>query len=59
LLGSRSIHNRKVFLYMVNSVFVEVTYTSDNIASDLERVETFNSLDNLNAYLEKDFKNAF
>ncbi len=59
MLGSRMRNDRKVFLYMVKSTFVEVMYKNDSIEKEAERLEVFNNLNHLNQYLEKEFKTSF
>ena len=59
MLGSRMRNDRKVFLYMVKSTFVEVMYKNDSIEKEAERLEVFKNLNHLNQYLENDFKTTF
>jgi hypothetical protein len=59
MLGTRHRNERKVYLYMVKDFFVEVTYQRDDMDLQPEKLETFGNLDNLNAYLEKEFRTAF
>jgi hypothetical protein len=59
MLGTRVRSGRKVFLYMLKDFFVEVTYRRDDIDMEPEKIDTFSDLDNLNAYLERDFRAAF
>ena len=59
MLGSRMRNDRKVFLYMVKSTFVEVMYKNDSIEKEAERLEVFNNLNHLNQYLENEFKATF
>jgi len=59
MLGSRMRNNRKVFLYMVKSTFVEVMYKNDSIEKEAERLEVFSNLNQLNQYLESEFKATF
>jgi hypothetical protein len=59
MLGSRMRNDRKVFLYMVKSTFVEVMYKNDSIEKEAERLEVFSNLNRLNQYLEKDFRTTF
>ncbi len=59
MLGSRMRNDRKVFIYMVKSTFVEVMYKNDSIEKDAERVQIFNNLGHLNQYLEREFKASF
>ena len=59
MLGSRVRKDRKVFLYMVKNLFVEVVYRNDSIELEAEKLAIFNNLNHLNQYLEKEFKTAF
>jgi hypothetical protein len=59
MLGSRIRQGRKVYLYMLRDFFVEVIYQNDNTDMTPERVQTFSSISNLNAYLESDFRSTF
>jgi hypothetical protein len=59
MLGSRMRNDRKVFLYMVKSTFVEVMYKNDSIEKEAERLEVFKNLNHLNQYLENEFKTSF
>jgi len=59
IIGTRMRNDRKVYLYLVNDFFVEVTYSHDDIDLMPEKMETFSSLDHLNTYLERDFRAAF
>jgi hypothetical protein len=59
MLGSRWRNERRVYLYMVKDFFVEVMYSKDDIDLEPEKISTFSNLDNLNAYLERDFRTAF
>jgi len=59
MLGSRMRNDRKVFLYMVKSTFVEVMYKNDSIDKEAERLEVFSNLNHLNQYLESEFKTTF
>ncbi len=59
MLGSRMRNDRKVFLYMVKSTFVEVMYKNDSIEKEAERLEVFSNLNHLNQYLENEFKATF
>lgn len=58
MLGSRWRNERRVYLYMVKDFFVEVMYMRDDIDMEPEKINTFSNLDNLNAYLERDFRTA-
>jgi hypothetical protein len=59
MLGTRQRNGRKVYLYMLKDFFVEVTYQQDDIDLVPEKLETFSNLDNLNSYLEREFRTAF
>ena len=59
MLGSRIRQGRKVYLYMLRDFFVEVMYKNDNIDMTPERLMTFTNLNNLNSYLERDFRSTF
>jgi hypothetical protein len=59
MLGTRTRQGRKVYLYMLRDFFVEIIYQSDNLDNNPERIETFSNLDNLNSYLEREFRTAF
>jgi hypothetical protein len=59
MLGSRVRQGRKVYLYMLRDFFVEVIYQHDNVDMNPEKVKTFTSINNLNSYLERDFRSAF
>lgn len=56
MLGSRMRNDRKVFLYMVKNLFVEVVYQNDSIERDAETLAIFNNVNHLNQYLEKEFR---
>lgn len=59
MIGSRMRNERKVFLYMIKDLFVEVVYKNDNMDETAERLGMFTSLRGLNSYLEREFKTAF
>lgn len=59
MLGTRMRNKRKVFIYMLKDFFVEVTYKNDCLDEPAESLGTFNSLERLNSYLEKEFRAAF
>ncbi|HMI66009.1 MAG TPA: hypothetical protein VK517_08245 [Cyclobacteriaceae bacterium] len=44
---------------MLRDFFVEVIYQHDNVDMNPEKVKTFTSINNLNSYLERDFRSAF
>lgn len=59
MLGSRMHNDRMVFLYMVKNFFVEVIYKNDTLEKEVERLNVFSNVGQLNQYLEKEFKNSF
>jgi hypothetical protein len=59
MLGTRVRTGRKVYLYMLKDFFIEVIYQHDNLDLNPEKIETFSNLDNLNSYLEREFRTAF
>jgi hypothetical protein len=58
-LGSRIKDGRRLYVYMVRNLFVEVIYTNDNVSESAERVYVLKGLKNLNSYLEQEFKATF
>ena len=58
-LGSRIKNGRKMHIYMVRNLFVEVIYKNDDENGVAEKVHMLRGLKNLNAYLEQEFKASF
>jgi len=58
-LGSRVKNGRHIYIYMVRNLFVEVVYKDDTTYSKPEKVNMVHGLENLNQYLESDFKSRF
>lgn len=58
-LGSRIKDGRKLHIYMVRNLFVEVVYKNDDENGSAEKVHILRGLKNLNSYLEKEFKASF
>jgi len=58
-LGTRLKNGRKIHIYMLRDLFVEVLYKDDNTEATPERVNMLRGLKNLNEYLEKEFKASF
>lgn len=59
LLGTRNKNERKVYVYMLSSLFVEVMFKNDNTEHVPERIHILSNLKNLNQYLENEFKSSF
>jgi hypothetical protein len=58
-LGTRLKNGRKIHIYMLRDLFVEVLYKDDNTEATPERINMLQGLKNLNEYLEKEFKTSF
>lgn len=58
-LGTRLKGGRKIYIYMLSDLFVEVLYTNDDADEKPERLNMFRGLNNLNDYLESEFKASF
>jgi Zn-dependent peptidase ImmA (M78 family) len=59
MLGTRIKEGRKVYIYMLSDLFAEVIFLNDNIDDEAEQLNILHGLDNLNDYLEKEFKATF
>ncbi len=59
LLGTRMKEGRKIHIYMLTNLFVEVTFANDNPDDSAENIYTLTGLKNLNEYLEKEFRASF
>jgi hypothetical protein len=59
MLGTRMKDGRKIYIYMLRDLFVEVTYKNDNVDDSPEKLNMLNGLKNLNTYLEREFKTSF
>ena len=58
-LGSRVKNGRKIYVYMLRSLFVEVQFENDNSAESPEKVHILRGLKSLNAHLEREFRASF
>lgn len=58
-LGSRVKNGRKLHIYMVRNLFVEVIYKNDDQKGAAEKVHILRGLKNLHSYLEQEFKASF
>lgn len=58
-LGTRAKSGRKIYIYMLGSLFVEVMYLGDNSDNNPESVSVLRGLKNLNDYLESEFRTSF
>jgi hypothetical protein len=59
LLGTRVKDARKIHIYMLNDFFIEVLYKEDSAEEEAESLTMLRGLNNLNDYLEKEFKATF
>jgi hypothetical protein len=58
-LGTRAKNGRKIYIYMLRDLFVEVLYRNDNVEEAPEKLNMMRGLKNLNDYLENEFKASF
>ena len=58
-LGTRAKSGRKIHIYMLGSLFVEVMYIGDNSDNNPEQVSILRGLKSLNDYLESEFRTSF
>jgi len=58
-LGSRIKNGRKMHMYMIRNLFVEVIYIDDDVNGSAEKVHILRGLKNLNNYLEQEFRTTF
>ena len=59
ILGTRTKEGRKIHIYMLKDLFIEVLYQNDNADLEAEKVSILEGLDNLNSYLDKEFRESF
>lgn len=59
MLGTRLKNGRKIYIYMLRDLFAEVHFINDNSENEPERLNLLRGLNNLNDYLEKEFKTSF
>jgi len=58
-LGTRLKGGRKIYIYMLSDLFVEVVYKNDNADQTPEKLNMLRGLTSLNEYLENEFKTSF
>lgn len=58
LIGERVRGGRKIYTYLLKDFFVQVMFKEDNPVAEVEHLETFADLIQLNLHLEKEFKTA-
>jgi hypothetical protein len=58
-LGTRVKNGRKIYIYMLRDLFVEVLYKNDNTEDAPEKLNMMKGLKNLNEYLENEFRATF
>lgn len=58
-LGARVKNGRKIYVYMLRDLFIEVLYKNDNTEDSPESLSMLKGLKNLNEYLENEFRASF
>ena len=58
-LGTRLKNGRKIYIYMLSDLFVEVLYRNDDADETPEKLNMLRGLNSLNEYLENEFKTSF
>lgn len=59
LVGEQLRGGRKIYIYILRDIFVQVIFKKDNPVEEVEQLQTFSDLNQLNSHLEKEFKAAF
>jgi hypothetical protein len=59
MLGTRLKDGRRIYIYMLRDLFVEVLFKNDNVNDNAEKLNMLEGLRSLNEYLEKEFKASF
>ncbi len=59
MLGTRLKDGRRIYIYMLQDLFVEVLFKNDNVNDNAEKLNMLEGLRSLNEYLEKEFKASF
>lgn len=58
-LGTRVKNGRKIYVYMLRNLFVEVLYVNDNANGEGEKISLLKGLKSLNSHLEQEFRASF
>jgi len=58
-LGTRLKDGRKIYIYMLRDLFVEVLYVDDNADNTAEYVNVISGVLNLHKHLENEFRKTF
>ena len=59
MLGTRLKDGRRIYIYMLRNLFIEVLYKNDNVNEVPEKLNMLDGLNSLNEYLEKEFRASF
>lgn len=59
LVGERMSNGRRFFIYLLNDFFVQVLYKKDDPVEEIEQLNTFQSVEELNSHMEKEFRASF
>ncbi len=59
LVGERERGGRKIYIYLLRDFFVQIIFKKDDPREDVENLEKFADLVQLNLHLEKEFRASF
>jgi hypothetical protein len=59
MLGTRLKDGRKIYIFMLNDLFAEVVFKDDDLENAAEGLNILRGLENLNEYLEREFRASF
>ena len=59
LVGERELGGRKHYIYLLRDFFVQVMFKKDDPVGEVEHLQTFSDLVQLNSHLEKEFRATF
>jgi hypothetical protein len=59
LVGSRDQAGRRIYTYMIKDFFAQVRFRKDDPIEDVEYIQTFEDIGQLNSHLEQEFKSSF
>ena len=59
LVGERERGGRKIYIYLLRDFFVQIIFKKDDPREEVENLEKFSDLVQLNLHLEKEFRASF
>jgi len=59
LVGSREHAGRKIYIYLIKDFFAQVMFRKDDPVEDVEYIQTFSDINQLNSHLEREFRASF